>query len=166
MGTGGDRFAPLLAGLVGNSLATGPNRLPTGPCDYATSEAAELNSSIVSRAHLGPRGTRSCDLLTRNRLRAVRATKTHRNCREFHAGCRCVPGCCRHESAAVHGQNTDSRWLSGAPNATGFGGRDAPDEQAEVDAHGRFPGGVRGPFSGRMRTERAAPAHNETLRGQ
>jgi hypothetical protein len=31
---------------------------------------------------------------------------------------------------------------------------------------GRFPGGVSGPFSGRMRTERAAPAHSETLHGR
>ena len=41
-----------------------------------------------------------------------------------------------------------------------------PTNSASVDADRRFPGGVRGPFSGRMRTERAAPAHNETLRGQ
>jgi len=49
MATGDDPFAPLVAGLVGNSLATRPNRRPSCARRVVTSEATEVTGSTDSR---------------------------------------------------------------------------------------------------------------------
>src|SRR5262245_22405567 len=72
MATAHDRFAPVLAGLLGNSLATGSDRRPKAAPQRLRVDRSYQTEGFDRIWRPGPSGDRTSDPLLKRRCRGVR----------------------------------------------------------------------------------------------